>query len=53
MFKELIDNITNTAVFTDSFSEWISNISVNSVIIMIMMIFMIVGAIDKMRGNKL
>lgn len=53
MFKELIDNITNTAVFTDSFSQWISNISVNSVIIMIMMIFMIVGAIDKMRGNKL
>lgn len=53
MFQELIDNISNTAVFTDSFSEWISNISVNSVIIFIMMIFMIIGAVDKIRGNKL
>ena len=53
MFQELIDNITNVSVFTDSISEWISNISINSVIILIMMIFMLVGAIDKIRGNKL
>lgn len=52
MFQELIDNITNVGVFTDSMSEWIKGISVNSVIIFIMMIFMIVGAIDKIRGNK-
>ena len=52
MFQELIDNITNVSVFTDSVSEWISGISINSVIIMIMMIFMLVGAIDKIRGNK-
>ena len=53
MFNELIENITNFSVFTESFGEWISNISVNSVILMIMMIFMLVGAIDKIRGNKL
>ena len=53
MFDELITHITNGAVFTDSVSEWISNLSVNSVIIFIMMIFMIVGAVDKIRGNKL
>lgn len=53
MFQELIDNITNVSVFTESLSEWISGISINSVIIMIMMIFMLVGAIDKIRGNKL
>ena len=53
MFQELIDNITNVSVFTDSISEWISNSSINSVIILIMMIFMLVGAIDKIRGNKL
>ena len=53
MFNELISHITNGSVFTESISEWISGLSVNSVIIFIMMIFMLVGAIDKMRGNKL
>ena len=40
------------SVFTESVQAWISNISINSVIMMIMMIFMIVGAIDKILGNK-
>ncbi|MDD4508931.1 MAG: ethanolamine utilization protein EutH, partial [Eubacteriaceae bacterium] len=53
MFSELIKNITNIGVFTGSIGDWISNLSINSVIIFIMMIFMLVGAIDKMRGNKL
>lgn len=53
MFQELIDNITNVSVFTESISDWIQNLSINSVIIFIMMIFMIVGAVDKIRGNKL
>ncbi len=53
MFSELMDNLTNTAVFTESVADWVGNISVNKVIIMVMMIFMIVGAIDKIRGNKL
>ncbi|MDD3279646.1 MAG: ethanolamine utilization protein EutH [Lachnospiraceae bacterium] len=52
MFQELIDNITNVGVFTDSIKEWIGSISINKVIIFIMMIFMIVGAVDKIRGNK-
>lgn len=41
------------SVFTESISAWVQNISINSVIMMIMMIFMLVGAIDKIRGNKL
>ena len=53
MFQELIDNITNVGVFTESLGEWASTLSINKVIIFIMMIFMIVGAIDKIRGNKL
>lgn len=53
MFDELITNITNVEVFTESLADWVANISVNSIIIFIMMIFMIVGAIDKIRGNKL
>ena len=52
MFQELIDNITNVSVFTESISDWVTNISISSVIIFIMMIFMLVGAIDKIRGNK-
>lgn len=52
MFDELIQNITNVGVFTESFGSYISGLSVNSVIMTIMMIFMIVGAIDKIRGNK-
>ena len=41
------------SVFTESISAWVQNISINSVIMMIMIIFMLVGAIDKIRGNKL
>ena len=40
------------SVFTESISSWAHNISINSVIMMIMMIFMLVGAIDKIMGNK-
>ena len=40
------------SVFTESVQAWVSNISINSVIMMIMMIFMVVGAIDKILGNK-
>lgn len=46
-------NLTNTEVFTKSFGTWLQHLSINSVIIFIMMIFMVVGAIDKIRGNKL
>lgn len=53
MFQELIDNVTNVEIFTSSMGEWIANISINSVILFIMMIFMIIGAIDRIRGNKL
>ena len=40
------------SVFTESIKAWFANISISSVIMMIMMIFMLVGAIDKIRGNK-
>ena len=51
-FSELIA-AADPSVFTESISAWISGISINSVIMLIMMIFMVVGAIDKIRGNKL
>lgn len=53
MFDELITNVTNVGVFTESINEFIKGLSVNTVIVFIMMIFMFVGAIDKIRGNKL
>lgn len=40
------------SVFTESITSWVQNLSINSVIMMIMMIFMLVGAIDKICGNK-
>lgn len=40
------------SVFTESVTSWVQNLSINSVIMMIMMIFMLVGAIDKICGNK-
>lgn len=51
-FSELI-SAANPSIFTESISAWISGLSINSVIMFIMMIFMLVGAIDKIRGNKL
>lgn len=53
MFDELISHVTNFSVFTDSIRAYVDNLSINSVIITVMMIFMLVGAIDKIRGNKL
>ena len=51
-YSELIA-AADPSIFTNSISSWISGISINSVIMLIMMIFMLVGAIDKIRGNKL
>lgn len=51
-FSELIA-AADPAIFTESLKAWISGLSINSVIMFIMMIFMIVGAVDKIRGNKL
>ena len=51
MFDELIGNLSNIQVFTESLHSWISNLSVNSAIIFVMMIFMLLGAIDKIRGK--
>ncbi len=46
-------SLLNLDVFFESFYNWLTNISINSIIIFIMMIFMIVGVVDKIRGNKL
>ncbi len=53
MFDELIGHVTNFEILKTTFQGYIDGLSVNTVIFTIMMIFMIVGAVDKMRGNKL
>lgn len=52
MFNELIEAF-DVSVLTSSLQGYVSNLTVNSIIVTIMTIFMLVGAIDKIRGNKL
>lgn len=52
MFDELIAAVTDTAGFTQSIQTYLSQFSFNSAVILIMMIFMVVGAVDRIRGNK-
>ena len=39
-------------IFIESLSSWVSHLSINTVIMVIMMIFMLIGAIDKITGNR-
>ena len=52
MFSELLREITDLTPWKESIDAYISNLYINSVIVTIMMIFMLLGAIDKARGNK-
>ena len=45
-FSELIA-AADPSIFTESIKAWVSGLNINSVIMLIMMIFMIVGAIDR------
>ena len=53
MYAELIKEITNTEVLTASLKNILENFSANNAIMIIMMIFCVVGGVDKIRGNKL
>ncbi len=53
MFDEFVQNITDFDVLTDSLRAFVDNLSVSSVIMSILVIFMLVGLVDKLRGNKL
>ena len=52
MYTELIKEVTNTDVFMNSLRNIVDNFSVNTVIMCIMMVFCVIGGIDKLRGNK-
>lgn len=48
----LWEELRNWRVFTDSLRRWVEELSINGVILLIMTIFMVVGAVDKIRGNR-
>ena len=48
-----MDSVTNIGVFTDSVQSFKETLSVSSVVITILAVFMCVGLVDKLRGNKL
>lgn len=52
MISELVEEVTDWSVLTESAAQYVSNLSVNSVIVTIMMGFMLLGAVDKAMGNK-
>lgn len=52
MYAELIRELTYTDSFFDSLKTIADNFSVNTVIMCLMMLFTIIGGIDKIRGNK-
>ncbi len=52
MFDELIASVTDVNVLVKSVTEYFTNLSVSKVVMSILVIFMIVGVVDKLRGNK-
>lgn len=52
MLDELTARLTDTAPFIESLKTYAQTFSFNSAVILIMMVFMVVGAVDKIRGNK-
>ncbi|MBO4992459.1 MAG: ethanolamine utilization protein EutH [Firmicutes bacterium] len=52
MYEELIRELSDTQVFWTSLDEIKQNFSANTVILWFMMIFSVIGGIDKVRGNK-
>ncbi|MDL2218687.1 ethanolamine utilization protein EutH [Christensenellaceae bacterium OttesenSCG-928-M15] len=53
MFADLLNSMTDISVFTNSVSDFFKNFGVSSVVMSILAVFMLVGLIDKLRGNKL
>lgn len=52
MFSELLREVTDWSVFTESVQQYISELSLNSIIVTIMMIFMFLGAIARPRATS-
>ena len=52
MFSDLVEMERNDDSFSSSIVDFFSHPSFDSILLLIMMIFMTVGGIDKIRGDK-
>lgn len=52
MFSELIEEVTDWSVLTESVGQYVAGLSFHSVIVTVMMVFLAVGAVDKAEGNR-
>ena len=52
MFDQLFSHLLNIDVFFHSLAVYLDNFTFNNALMLLMMIFMFIGAIDKIRGNK-
>lgn len=52
MFNELMQSLTNLEIFKGSIVDFMQNISVSSVIMSVIVIFMLVGLVDKLRSRR-
>lgn len=52
MFSELIEEVTDWSVLTESVGRYVAGLSFHSVIVTIMMVFLALGAVDKAQGNR-
>ncbi|MDL2261260.1 ethanolamine utilization protein EutH [Methanimicrococcus sp. OttesenSCG-928-J09] len=53
MFSDLIESVTNIDIFTSSLVSFWTELSVSSVVMTILALFMLLGVYDKLRGGKL
>lgn len=52
MYKELLKELTSIGALTASLKNIGDSFSINSAIMILMMVFCVIGGIDKVRGNK-
>jgi ethanolamine transporter len=52
MFTHLRESV-NSGIFASSLSDYADNLSVSTVVMSILAVFMLLGLVDKLRGNKL
>ncbi|WNY28102.1 hypothetical protein MmiEs2_02840 [Methanimicrococcus stummii] len=53
MFTDLLESLTNIDVFTSSLSLYWAGLSVSSIVMTILALFMLLGVYDKLRGGKM
>lgn len=52
MFSELIEEVTDWSVLTESVGRYVAGLSFHSVIVTVMMVFLALGTVDKAQGNR-